>query len=39
VPFVITGLDNLKTAVELMSKEEKKALLVLLLEKLNSLYP
>ncbi len=39
VPFVVIGFDNLKTAVEPMSKEDEKSLLVLLLEELNSLYP
>jgi hypothetical protein len=37
--FLVFGFDNLKTAVEPMSEEGEKALLVLLLEELNSLYP
>ncbi len=39
VSFLITRFDNLKTAVEPMSEEDEKLLLVLLLEELNSLYP
>jgi hypothetical protein len=39
VPFVVTGFDNLKMAVEPMSEEDEKSLLILLLEKLNALYP
>jgi hypothetical protein len=39
VPFIVTGFDNLKTAVEPVSEEEEKTLLVLLLEELNSMYP
>ncbi len=39
VPFVVTGFDNLKTAIEPMSEEEEKALITLLIEELNSLYP
>jgi hypothetical protein len=39
VSFLVSGFDNLKTAVEPMSEEDEKALLVLLLEELNSLYP
>jgi hypothetical protein len=37
--FITIGFDNLKTAVEPISEEEEKALLVLLLEELNNLYP
>jgi hypothetical protein len=37
--FLVSGFDNLKTAVEPMTEEDEKALLVLLLEELNSLYP
>jgi hypothetical protein len=39
VSFLVSGFDNLKTAVEPMSEEDEKALLVLLLEELNNLYP
>jgi hypothetical protein len=39
VPFVVTGFDNLKTAVEPLGEDEEKSLLTLLLEELNSLYP
>ncbi len=37
--FITTGFNNLKSAVEPISEEEEKALLVLLLEELNNLYP
>jgi hypothetical protein len=39
MPFVVTGFDKLKTAVEPMCEEDEKSLLVLLLEELNSLHP
>jgi hypothetical protein len=39
VSFLVSGFDNLKTAVEPMSEEDEKALLVLLLKELNNLYP
>jgi hypothetical protein len=39
LPFIVTRFDNLKMAVKPMSKEDEKSLLVLLLEKLNSLFP
>jgi hypothetical protein len=39
VPFVVSGFDNLKTAVDPIPEEDEKALLVLLLEELNTLYP
>ncbi len=39
VSFLVSGFDNLKTAVEPLSEEDEKALLVLLLEELNNLYP
>jgi hypothetical protein len=39
VPFVVTGFDNLKTAVEPLSEEGEKSLLSLFIEELNSLYP
>jgi hypothetical protein len=37
--FVTLGFNNLKTAVDPMSEDEEKSLLVLLLEELNNLYP
>jgi lysophospholipase L1-like esterase len=37
--FVTTGFNNLKTAVEPISEEEEKSLLVLMLDELNNLYP
>ncbi len=37
--FVTLGFDNLKTVVDPISEDEEKALLVLLLEELNNLYP
>jgi hypothetical protein len=37
--FVVSGFDNLKTAVEPMEEEEEKNLLALLIEELNDLYP
>ncbi len=37
--FITTGFDNLKLAVEPINEEEEKALLTLLLEELNNLYP
>ncbi len=37
--FVTTGFNNLKSAVEPISEEEEKALLVLMLDELNNLYP
>jgi hypothetical protein len=39
VPFVVTGFDNLKTAVEPLSEDDEKSILTLLLEELNALYP
>jgi hypothetical protein len=39
VPFVVTGFDNLKTAVEPLTEEDEKSLLSHLWEELNSLYP
>jgi hypothetical protein len=39
MPFVVTGFDNLKTAIEPLSEEEEKVLVTLLIEELNSLYP
>jgi hypothetical protein len=39
VPFVVTGFDNLKTAIEPLSEEDEKVLISLLIEELNSLYP
>jgi hypothetical protein len=39
VPFVVSGFDNLKMAIDPISEEDEKALLVLLLEELNTLYP
>ncbi len=38
-PFVVSGFDNLKTAVEPMEEEDEKNLLALLIEELNDLYP
>jgi hypothetical protein len=35
MPFIVTGFNNLKTAIEHMSKEDEKSLLILL-EELNS---
>jgi hypothetical protein len=37
--FVTSGFDNLKTAVEPISEEDEKTLMVLLIEELNDLYP
>jgi hypothetical protein len=37
--YVTTGFDNLKTAVEPITEDEEKSLLVLLIEELNKLYP
>jgi hypothetical protein len=37
--FIVAGFDNLKSAVEPMSEEDKKSLLVLLIEELNDLFP
>jgi hypothetical protein len=37
--FIVAGFDNLKTAVEPMSEEDEKSLLVLLIEELNNLFP
>jgi hypothetical protein len=37
--FVAMGFDNLKTAVVPMNEEDDKAILVLLLDELNDLYP
>jgi hypothetical protein len=37
--FVTIGFDNLKTAVDPISQDEEKALLDLMLEELNNLYP
>jgi hypothetical protein len=37
--FVTLGFDNLKMAVDPISEDEEKSLLVLLLEELNNLYP
>jgi hypothetical protein len=34
--FVTVGFDNLQTAVDSLSKEDEKALLILLLEELNN---
>jgi hypothetical protein len=39
VSFVVSGFDNLKSAVDPIAEEDEKALLVLLLEELNTLYP
>jgi hypothetical protein len=39
LPFIFAGLDNLKMAVEPVSEEDEKSLLVLLLEELNNLLP
>ncbi len=39
MPFVIMGFDNLKTAVEPITEEEEKSLLILWIEELNSLFP
>ncbi len=39
MPFVVTGFDNLKTAVEPLTEDDEKSLLTLLLEELNALYP
>jgi hypothetical protein len=39
VPFVVSGFDNLKTAVEPLTEDDEKSILTLLLEELNSLYP
>jgi hypothetical protein len=39
LPFIVTGFDNLKTAVDPMSEEDKKSLLILLLEELDNLFP
>ncbi len=37
--FVTMGFDNLKMAVDPLSEEDEKALLILLLKELNNLYP
>ncbi len=37
--FVSVGFDNLKTAVDPLSEEDEKALISLMLEELNNLYP
>jgi hypothetical protein len=37
--FVLVGFDNLKTAVDPLSKEDEKALISLMLDELNNLYP
>jgi hypothetical protein len=37
--FVTTGFDNLKMAVDPISEEDEKTILVLLIEELNDLYP
>jgi hypothetical protein len=37
--FVVTGFDNLKTAVEPLEEEDEKSLLSVLVEELNGLYP
>jgi hypothetical protein len=37
--FVTMGFDNLKMAVDPLSEEDEKALLILLLEELNDMYP
>jgi hypothetical protein len=39
LPFIVSGFDNLKTAVEPMEEEDEKNLLALLIEELNDLYP
>jgi hypothetical protein len=38
-PYIVAGFDNLKTAVEPLSEEDEKALLILLLKELNNLFP
>jgi hypothetical protein len=37
--FVVSGFDNLKTAIEPMEEEDEKNLLAVLIEELNDLYP
>ncbi len=37
--FVVSGFDNLKTAIEPLEEEDEKNLLAVLIEELNDLYP
>jgi hypothetical protein len=39
LPFVSVGFDNLKTAVDPLGEEDEKALISLLIDELNNLYP
>jgi hypothetical protein len=39
IPFVSVGFDNLKTAVDPLGEEDEKALITLLIDELNNLYP
>jgi hypothetical protein len=39
VSFVVSGFDNLKSAIEPLEEEDEKNLLAVLIEELNGLYP
>jgi hypothetical protein len=39
LPYIVAGFDNLKTAVDPLSEEDERVLLMSLLDELNSLFP
>ncbi len=39
LPYIVAGFDNLKTAVDPLSEEDERVLLMSLLDELNNLFP